>query len=158
MLLLLSGPPGAGKTEFCRWLAREHGYEHIETDRVWSEWGPFLTGLDLATAVAVRNKMRGIRSDVILEWGFLPIFAHRVSQLATVGIDPWWFQADDDLAFQQYLQRDGPVLPDNYRVQLQQIKANWSVIERVFAGRTLNVLAADGTRLPYNEIFDLMCA
>ncbi len=37
-LVLLSGRPGAGKTEFGKWVAAERGHVHIETDAEWSTW------------------------------------------------------------------------------------------------------------------------
>ena len=96
--------------------------------------------------------MRSLGPDVVVEWGFLPIFANRIRQLATVGIEHWWFRADEPLAHEQYLQRDGAVLPDNYRVQVEQIESNWPVIERAFRGRILDVLTSDGTRMPNDAI------
>jgi hypothetical protein len=71
-LILLSGRPGAGKTEFGNWLSERHRYIHVETDRHWGTWERLVCVQDLNEAVATHNQVRSLGPDVIIEWGFKP--------------------------------------------------------------------------------------
>ena len=136
-MLLISGQPGAGKSSFCRWLANQHGYVHVETDVEWAQWGPYLGASDLASARDARNQIRLLGPDVAFEWGFSPELLPRVKQLAMMGLERWWFRADE-LA---------------YQAQIARIEGNWSRIEAVYRDRILDVLDADGLRATNDEIY-----
>ena len=153
-LLLISGQPGAGKSTFCRWLAEEHGYIHVETDVDWGTWGPFLTAEDLASARQVRNKIRGLGPDVAFEWGFSPELLPRVRQLSMMGLQKWWFRADEPRARLQYEEREGDVSMTAYVVQSAKIVEHWPRIATTYKDRILDVLNADGTRMAQEEIYD----
>lgn len=95
-LILLSGRPGAGKTETGRWLATEHCYVHVETDVEWATWGQALCTADiLAGATAVRNRARALGPDVVIEWGFRVKLLPCVRQLRMVGFETWWLDGDE---------------------------------------------------------------
>ena len=81
-LVLLSGRPGAGKTEFGKWVAAERGYVHIETDAEWSTWAQPLCVHSDEQAVVARNRVRALGPNVTIEWGF-------AVQLLTSGHFPW---------------------------------------------------------------------
>jgi hypothetical protein len=153
-LLLISGQPGAGKSTYCRWLEKEHGYTHVETDAEWSAWGRLLTtDLDeIGPARDVRNRLRQYGPNVALEWGFLREMMPRVRQLIMIGLEPWWFRADEKVAFQHYMCRSGPASAEAYQSQLEKIAGGLQEIEKVYRGRILNVLNADGTRMSAEEI------
>ena len=155
-LLLISGQPGAGKSTFCRWLVHEKGYAYVETDAEWNIWGSTLTEPGLGSAREVHNRLRQRGPDVVIEWGFHPDLLHRIRELIIVGLEHWWFRADEAAAFQQYLNRSGDVSEEAYRIQLERITHSFAMIEKVYRGRMLEVLEPDGTRMPYDEILTMM--
>ena len=96
-LLLISGRPGAGKTEFCRWLQDTYNFIHVDTDAR----PQILYSLVVQTAIeaqATKEYMLGLGSDVVVEWGFIPDFLGSVRLLKLVGFDAWWFDADEATA------------------------------------------------------------
>ena len=61
-LLLISGRPGAGKTEFCRWLRDTYNFIHVDTDTR----PQILYSLVVQTAIeaqATKEYMLGLGSD-----------------------------------------------------------------------------------------------
>jgi hypothetical protein len=136
-LLLISGRPGAGKSEFCQWLATNRGFVHIETDceAEWQKWGRYL---DQGTSAAIRELSRDLRRlgrDVAFEWGFPPAAIDRVTFMRKAGFQPWWFDGDEEAARQGYLQRHGGTNTPQHEIQLEAIRRGWKVIEREFCGR-----------------------
>ena len=114
------------KTETGRWLATEHCYVHVETDVEWATWGQALCTADiLAGATTVRNRVRALGPDVVIEWGFRVKLLPCVRQLRMVGFETWWLDGDEGAARQVYLQRRGTSADviQAYEAQVQSIEA-----------------------------------
>ena len=107
-LLLLSGRPGAGKTEVGNWLAEHRGFTHIETDVEWKTWGLLLCGSQSPEGAAdMVAKARALGPKVIIEWGFKVDLLGCVRQLRDAGFDAWWLDGDEEAARQGYVKRQG---------------------------------------------------
>jgi hypothetical protein len=160
--LLIAGLPGAGKTFFCRWLASEHGYVHVETDR--SQTDELVTQLLDPAPCNVKPAAEGLKGrgpDVVLEWGFAPSQLGKVRQVIRSGFDHWWFGGDESAARLAFLDR-GDVPEAAFDRQLGHIKRSWERIEPVFDSRTLETVTTapmSGYRhVPPAELFGLMSA
>src|SRR5215204_99584 len=113
LLLLLSGIPASGKTNFGRWLASEKSFIHYDVEhdqtsgrlagagllRPW--YACFQTGDALPLVEALRNSNR----PIVWDWGFpvqsLPI----VEVMKRAGFTLWWFDADPSTARAAFLAR-----------------------------------------------------
>jgi hypothetical protein len=153
-LLLISGRPGAGKSRFCQWLATDRGFVHIETDlpTQWAKWSRFLGGCTLASAKELSRDLRRINRDVAFEWGFAPDAIDCIGLFRKAGFEPWWFDGDDEAAWQGYQQREGPVNPEAYELQVERIQKSWKAIEREFRGPIIQNVSAGPIYLPSEEV------
>jgi broad-specificity NMP kinase len=89
-LLVLSGRPGAGKTEVGKWLASRRDFTHVETDvpADWEDWWQLLCGSqNPKVAAEVVAKVPALGSEVVIEWGFKVELLDRVHPLRDAGFD-----------------------------------------------------------------------
>jgi hypothetical protein len=155
-LIFLSGIPASGKTHFGRWLAREHGFIHVEF-----EDKTVRACLGLA---AGRNALKGcgnadplitaaqnLGPRVLFDWGFPPSWLFAVARFAELGAELWWFDGDRVRARQDFVQRNTGVL-DAFDRQLLRITQSWSEITALFGRRQIDVLSANGERLHAESI------
>ena len=71
IVILLSGIPATGKSEFARHLAREHGFAHYDLERYPRGWPhPELKCIWDANRAAFVAKIRQNHDRVVLDWGF----------------------------------------------------------------------------------------
>jgi hypothetical protein len=131
-LLLISGRPGAGKTEFCRWLRDTYDFIHVDT-----ETRPqILYSLVVQTAIeaqATKEYMLSLGSDVVVDWGFIPDFIGSVRLLKLVGFDAWWFDADEATARELWRRARGgnpPMAP--YLAQTERIRHAWPKLSKFY--------------------------
>src|ERR1700682_5495013 len=109
-LLLLSGRPGAGKTEVGKWLEEQHGFRHIETD----------TAAGLRTLNELLGGVQtpqGLGENVVIEWGFMIQYfdSGYVRQLRDAGFDAWWLDGDEQAARQRYMESRQHLSPEELR-------------------------------------------
>ena len=148
--LLIAGVPATGKSYFCHWLAREHGYVHIDID-----------SLSLREETTVLNeycagKIIAAKPYVVIDWGFPPENLATVQILRDVGFDIWWFDGDRARARKEFIIRD--TVPIQYlNIQMQKIESSWEQIKSAFFPHLIDVLAADGTRKSPEEIWKHIC-
>jgi len=157
-LVLLSGRPGAGKTEYAAWLAQRHGFVHVETDEEWPVWGPLLCDDRVSAAHAVERKARVLGENVSVEWGFRVQLLDRVKQLRDVGFDTWWFDGDEAACRAGYIRRRGsdPQTMGAYWAQVNAIRAHYSEIREFYSDHAINVVEPGPTYTPFEDIAYLM--
>ncbi len=133
-LLLLSGRPGAGKTEYSVQLARL-GFAAIETDK-HPEWLERLQVSTLEQAVSVRNQARSLGENVVMEWGYFPVLLPSVRLLRAAGFDAWWLDGDPVALVESYRRRwkvpDPMQSGQPYRLQKDRIDGAWPELERFY--------------------------
>ena len=87
-----------------------------------------------------------------MDWGFPPRCLWIVRRLVDGGVEPWWFDADPEIAKKYFLER-GDVSVTAFDEQVANIKAARETIMEVFGDRIISVLKLDGTRLDYDAIY-----
>ena len=158
--LLIAGLPGTGKTDFSHWLHTTRGYVHIEVDTALESDAAvqLLLHRDVFNVLGVAESLRARGPDVVLDWGFVPSLLGRVRQLVRSGFEPWWFTGDEEAARQSFLTNG--VAPERlFDLQVADIHASWSRIEKVFDDHILNVVRSspDGfVQLSPEEILQMM--
>jgi hypothetical protein len=154
--LLIAGLPGAGKSQFCRWLAQEHDFVHIDTDvdPVINE----LASQNQRVVLSAATGLIGRGPRIALEWGFRPAFLPQVRAVIGAGLSPWWFGGSEAAARRSYRQR---VRGDHramqaFETQLGAIHMEWTGIAEVFEGHILPVVDLGPTYMPPDEIYRLI--
>ncbi len=157
-LILLSGRPGAGKTEFGEWLAAMHGFVHIDTDKQMAEWGRWLSVQDVNQAIATRNHARSLGPNVVIEWGFRVEYLDHVKLLRLAQFDTWWFDGDEAGLRQSYIQRRGssPGVMMAYDSQLEAIQKAWTRLEPFYRGKVIRTVTAGPAYMACDEIASAM--
>jgi hypothetical protein len=94
--VLISGIPATGKTCFGNWLARYHGFRHIDLESDPDRPDPFAM-----EPLAFIDQTRAGQSDLVITWGFppWPPCLAKVRELHSAGLVPWWFDGDRAAAF-----------------------------------------------------------
>lgn len=145
-MMIIWGVPGTGKSSFCRWLAKERGFVHVETD----------VGGDVARALALARQGR----PVVIEWGMFvqSDTIDQVRQWQSAGAQPWWFDGDREAAYQAW--RLANAYPDElWTTVLDVIRNRWHLVEEFFgADRILRTVEAGPNFVPPETIFANMQA
>ena len=159
-LLLVAGIPASGKSHFCRWLAREHQFVHVDVEehgrlaalgleRIWEET---FSDDDPTNLIAA---LRALGPRVVLDWGFPPNWLHVVQDFKDSGADLWWFDADHGKARDEFVRR-GTVPVAALDAQMNAIRSNWEDIRELFDPNILLVLGPDGRRMEPDAIWSTM--
>ncbi|HET9081111.1 MAG TPA: AAA family ATPase [Trebonia sp.] len=157
-LVLLSGRPGAGKTEFCKWLASECGFACVETDAE-SRWRSLLQASSSPEKAAeAYNRARDLGPKVVIEWGFPVSALDCVRQLRTAGFDAWWFDGEESGAREGYIQRRGcsPSVMRDYSAQVQTIEARLPEIEHFYGDHVIRTVSTGRAYKTSDEIASIM--
>jgi len=108
IIILLSGIPATGKSEFGRYLARKRGFAHYDMEcspRGWphpelkQKWDT-----DVSAFIEEALKTHG---RVALDWGFPVSCVSFVRQLQALGVRLIWFDGDIPAARKIFMQRGG---------------------------------------------------
>jgi len=124
-VILLAGIPATGKTEFARYLAREHDFAHYDMER-FPSGGPrqVLHGIWEKSRPAFVAFLRQEHPRVVLDWGFPPSCIARVNELRSCGVRLVWFEGDVALARKLFIKRGGPKGSiEGFGKQVEAIKA-----------------------------------
>jgi hypothetical protein len=151
-LLLISGRPGAGRTEFCRWLRDTYNFIHVDTDTR----PQILYRLVVQTAIeaqATKEYMLGLGSDVVVDWGFIPDFLGSVRLLKLVGFDAWWFDADEATARELWRRaRGGSPSMAPYLAQTKRIRQAWPKLSKFYGDHIVQALEPGPTYTEFDAI------
>jgi hypothetical protein len=113
VIILLSGIPATGKSDFARHLARDHGFAHYDMESYPRGWPhPELKGKwdsDRPTFVA---QVRLHHDRITLDWGFPISCLSRVKELQAQGVQLIWFAGDVARAREAYVLRGGIAVTD----------------------------------------------
>jgi hypothetical protein len=152
-LLLVAGIPASGKSSYCRWLATNFNYRHLDVDLESVGNTSFDLGFEI-------ESMRRSPENAVLDWGFPMSWLAVVTDLSTRGFEYWWFDGDRRAARQAFLQRrmlgTHNATLDDFERQMKDIEANWELIEPVFRGRIIHTIMAGPTYLAYEQILETM--
>ena len=138
IVILLSGIPATGKSEFARYLAREHSFAHYDLECYPRGWPhQELKKIWDADRTAFVSQLRKHHDRVALDWGFPTSCLQLVLELQKSGVKLVWFDGDIDRARQVFVQRGG-IAVQTFENQITEIrKANFPasldcvVIERL---------------------------
>lgn len=153
-LVLISGIPATGKTCFGDWLARRHGFLHVDL-----EDSPLSGDVLRMEAGAFMDKACAGRSEVVVTWGFPPDRAciAKIRELHAAGLVPWWFDGDRQAAFESFRDRPGhPGTVPAWVLQLARIDAAWPEIVDLYGERRIDVIRPGRSYLDHEEIFSRM--
>jgi hypothetical protein len=170
-VLILWGIPGAGKTEFAKWLIERLNGLRIDSDELSHQ--P-LTVLEVAWLGVIRAEpgapaafMRAARSTgrpIVVEYGVWAVreTIELLGQLQTLGAEPWWFDSSPRAAaLQAWRERNRRVAEQRragspiespmffstdepwYRVVIT-IEANWDLL-KAFYGPTRMLVTVTAT-------------
>jgi hypothetical protein len=108
IVILVSGIPATGKSEFARYLAREHGFAHYDLDYYPRGWPhPELREAWATDRADFILKIRQHRDRGVLDWGFPVSCLSWVKQLHAQGVGPIWFDGDVGRARAAFVRRGG---------------------------------------------------
>jgi hypothetical protein len=108
IVLLLSGLPATGKSEFGRHLAREHGFAHYDLECYPRGWPhPELKQTWDSDRKAFVVQLRQNHDRVVLDWGFPVGYLPWVEQLQDQNVRLIWFDGDVNRARERFVQRGG---------------------------------------------------
>jgi hypothetical protein len=154
-ILLVSGIPGSGKSSFARWLGKNKGYLHVDFDHGDLQRHN-LEGLfyELESSGSQQFIIELVKRDVpvCLDWGFPPHCLRIVRRLVDAGVEPWWFDANPEVAKKHFLSR-GDVSETAFDEQIANIKAAQPAIMELFGEHVISTLNADGTHVSGEQIY-----
>ena len=149
--LFISGAPGAGKSEFIKWLVTTHQFSALDGD---DEQQKFLVHKIVGMArrgIALPIKVYGwFRSPLVIETGYDPTYwGPLIRTMSAAGFEAWWFDADRADARRAFQARRGNTV--GFEPQWIRIEWNRAQIEALYGTHIINILH-DGKHMPPTEI------
>lgn len=150
MKLFISGIPGSGKTPFADWLRDEFGFMHIDFELLSEAYQQFL-GQHAWNLCWFFVEMAQFSPCVVGSWGF-PIEAlPNVQMLNGSDVRLIWFDGDREIACREWMRKTGRS-DAQFRAQVAAIDSRIEDIRSLFRNGWIDVVASDGSRLPFPEI------
>lgn len=108
ILLHVSGIPATGKSSFCRYLAREHGFAHYDLECFPRGWPhPELMSLLQSAPVDLVSKLRELHGNVAIDWGFPVACIDIVHAFRNADVRLVWFRGNIEHARKLFIKRGG---------------------------------------------------
>jgi hypothetical protein len=151
MVVLFSGLPAAGKSWFCGYLVREHGFTHYDLESFPQGWPqPALkTAWDTNRSEFVRQ-LKDAHPNVALDWGFPPSYLSWINELGRAGVRLVWFSADAEQARKVFTARGGVDIT-HFNAQLEAIRK--ADLPHAITATVIETLGGNGRFLPLGEVF-----
>jgi len=166
-LLILWGVPGTGKSTFAKYLVKEHGYVHIDTDvggagesKAAKAWRAVLNGTgspEEFVKLACYNP-----KPVVMEYG---VFADERSialldRMRDAGAEPWWFDGERAAAFKAWQDENKKARPTfvdpMWHSVVRVIEENCAALNEFFGGNMVRTIEAGPTHVPTDDTFKTM--
>jgi len=121
IVLHVSGIPATGKSSFCRYLAREHGFAHYDLECFPRGWPhPELMYIWRSGPTDFVSKLRELHVNVVIDWGFPVDCVNVVHGLRNAGVRLIWFQGNIQHARKLFVERGG-IDPKAFDIQVANI-------------------------------------
>ncbi len=149
-LILLTGVPGSGKTQYAKHLRDDYGFFFVETDNDLQFMGK-LVRASVSDAKFVERLVEEY-GRVVVEWGFRPdLYLPNVIALKEQGARLVWFAGDDAVALPAYQERhkSDPVALHAREIQMRRIKDAGLPTPGLF--QVVHATRGNGF-VPYNEL------
>lgn len=108
LIIHVSGIPATGKSTFCRYLAKIHGFAHYDMECFPRGWPhPDLYAAWSSSPQEFVRELERHHKRSVIDWGF-PIQArHMVDELQSAGVELIWFAGDLRRARETFVERGG---------------------------------------------------
>ena len=163
--ILIWGVSGAGKSRYCKWLARR-GYVYLDNDtiaqRMADRTADALERRWMSTHVgetAPEDFARSIAAEqVVVEFGARPDdrALALLRRLISLGASAWWFDGDRIAALASWLDRDVPVPAEYWHIQTTAVEAAWPRIADILRSRIVRTIGPKRAYLPEVHLDRLM--
>ena len=153
MKLLLSGPPGTGKTHLGRWLSRYRAFYHFDMEN-WTEseskklW-------DQGRIEEFVKSLDRFGSNIVLSWGFPPnpCCLALIATMNNAGVEHIWLDAPV-LFCRSHWQPNEQQAEDSFTQQINSISEAWKEIGNLFNRRSVCVINSDFEYLAEAELIE----
>ena len=129
MKILLSGPPGSGKTHIGHWLTKAYGFFHLDMEAWPSDVSK--ASWDARNVESFAAELSNYGDKVALTWGFPHVCLALVKRMRAAGIVPIWLDAP--LLFCRSHWRPKPGQSDgDFIRQIQNIEQGWQELNAFY--------------------------
>jgi hypothetical protein len=151
VIIHVSGIPATGKSLFCRYLAREHGFTHYDMECFPRGWPiPSLKSVWDASPQQFVREAGKQHGKVAIDWGFPVGCVDLVRELPEAGATLVWFTGEVDHARRLFIERGG-LDPGSFDHQVQEIEKYG--LPEVLDAKVINTLTSEGNIRPLMEIY-----
>lgn len=107
-VLHVAGIPATGKSSFCRYLARNHGFAHYDLECYPGGWPkPELFSLWQSAPAQFVSKLLKLHAKAVIDWGFPVQCLPTVTAFRAAGARLIWFAGDTAQARRLFVERGG---------------------------------------------------
>ena len=145
MKILLSGPPGTGKTHLGDWLAKWRGFFHLDMEK-WPTAFP-KNAWDSGSMDAFVSQLDAHCENAILTWGFPTTSLPLVQRMRDGGIIPFWIDAPLLFCRKNWKPEVGQH-EDTFIRQVADIVGAWDELSSFYGDFSLSVAGLDFDHVP----------
>jgi len=151
IILHVSGIPATGKSWFCSYLARDHGFVHYDLEWFPQGWPvPELYPVWCNAPLDFVRQASGLHPKIAIDWGFPPDHLPLVRAFRDLGVRLLWFNGDVEQARRLYAERGGRD-PNGFEFQVQRIRQ--SGLPGTLDPTVVETLTPGGSVRPMEELY-----